>query len=62
MENESVVYLINGKELHCPAAPAPCHYIRVVDSDGSEIVYYDENEFAEGPADVMGALMGALQS
>ena len=60
MENEAVVYLISGMELRCPAAPAPCEYVRVVDAGGNEVVYYDQNEFTENAAEVLGALMGAL--
>lgn len=60
MENEAVVYLVNGLELRSPSFPAPCEYLRVVDAGGTEVVYYDQNEFAEDPTEVMGALMGAL--
>lgn len=61
---ETVVKLASGIEVRCPAYPEPACYIRVVDPKRPEpeIGYWDEQEFAETPAEVMGALMGLLRS
>jgi len=40
----------------------PCDHIRVLDPEGKEIAYWDEKEWEEEPAEVMGAIMGALCS
>jgi hypothetical protein len=50
-----------GREIRCPAAPAPCEYVRVV-VDGLEIAYWHEDEWARAPAEVMGAFIGAARS
>lgn len=35
-------------------------YVRVVDATGDELFYWDEDEWREAPAEVMGAIMGAI--
>lgn len=47
-----------GGAFVCPAHPAECEYIRVVDHEGYEMGYWDEAEFEDDSADTMGALMG----
>jgi len=44
-----------------PKFPADCDYVRVVNYEsGTEIAYWDQNEWAEAPAKVMGAIIGAM--
>jgi hypothetical protein len=45
------------------ANPAGTSYVRLVDHlgpDGKEIVYWVEDEWAESPEEVMGAIFGAM--
>jgi hypothetical protein len=58
--DESSVELANGRELRCPAFPKECDYVRVV-QDGCELAYWDIDEWAESPAEVMGAIIGAMK-
>ncbi len=50
----------NGNRLICPEHPSDCTYIRVTDGVGNEIGYWDQREWQEEPAEVMGAIVGAL--
>ncbi len=44
-----------------PKHPAPCDYVRIVNSFSLiEIVYWSATEWAEAPEEVMGAIIGAL--
>jgi hypothetical protein len=54
---ECLLRLDSGRELRCPAFPAPCGYVRVV-QQGYELAYWDSNEWRTDPEEVMGALMG----
>jgi hypothetical protein len=58
---ECVVNILGGKQLCCPAYPAPCDYIRVLSDDGEEIGYWHHDEFTADAQEVMGALMGCLK-
>jgi len=49
-----------GFALRFPVHPEECSYVRVVDPIGREIAYWVEDEWRESPAEVMGALIGAL--
>lgn len=55
--DECVIPLANGRELHCPAAPGSCDYVRVVEA-GYELMYWSADEWGSDPADVMGAILG----
>lgn len=59
-DDESVLVAPTGFALHTPAYPGPCDYLRVVDPAGRETAYWTMDEVAEDPADVLGAMMGAL--
>jgi len=59
-EKECSVLLPNGLRLVCPAYPAECEYVRLVDSNGFEMVMWEASEWAEEPLTVMGAIMGAV--
>jgi len=54
-----------GHEVRVPAFPEACDYVRVVRHlpDGSviECAYWNEDEWADDPADVVGAIMGATK-
>jgi hypothetical protein len=58
-KNEAVVELASGRKLHCPAYPADCDYVRIV-QDGFELAYWCSDEWEESPMDVMGAIVGAM--
>jgi len=57
---EHIVRLETGCEIRCPAHPAPCSYVRIVDPVVGEVVYWDSAEWQEDPEGVMGAIMGAI--
>lgn len=57
---ECVIPTKQGAELRCPVAPAECTYVRVLNSDGEEVAYWDCAEWEEDPTGVMGAIMGCL--
>jgi len=61
-ENECVIDIAgSNRTVHCPAYPQPCTYVRIV-VDGFEVAYWDEKEWGEAPAEVMGAIMGAMRN
>lgn len=39
-----------------------CDYVRVIDATGAEIGYWTQEEWREAPAEVMGAILGALKT
>lgn len=44
-----------------PKSPTECEYVRIVDRHSlAEIAYWDQQEWAEAPAEVMGAVIGAM--
>lgn len=59
-ENEGELRAHTGFALRFPMFPEECSYVRVVDPIGREIVFWSETEWAEAPAEVMGAIIGAL--
>lgn len=60
---ECVLFVENsGREIRCPAYPEECSYVRVCERDGTEVAYWNVDEWAEGAtqgAEVMGAILGA---
>ena len=60
--DECVIELANGSALRCPAYPAPCTYVRVTNSEGTETSYWDRAEWERAPDEVMGAILGAANS
>lgn len=57
-QDECIVETVSGRNIHTPAHPAPCHYVRVVQA-GFELAYWNYREWEEDPIVVMGALLGA---
>lgn len=55
---ETIVCLVNGRELRAPAYPEVCDYVRIVQG-GHELAYWDADELGDDPADVLGAIIGA---
>ncbi len=57
------VLVINGshRAIHCPAYPSECDYVRIV-LNGLEVAYWIADEWAEAPAEVMGAIIGAASA
>lgn len=55
--------IIHGtdREIRFPAHPEECSYVRVLAS-GIEVAYWINDEWAEDPSVVMGALMGAAST
>jgi len=63
--DEGSISLAWGGELRFPAYSEEnvlCDYVRIVDADGHELVYWNSDEWAEEPGLVMGAIMGAAQN
>ena len=58
-KNELIIPFDDGF-ICCPEFPAPCEYVRVTDDSGTEIAYWDANEFRESPQEVLGAFLGCL--
>ena len=58
-ESECSIKVPNGR-LVSPSFPTDCDYIRIVNDEGYEVVYWHYNEFEEDPKLVLGALMGVL--
>lgn len=58
--NEIAITHTNGASLLFPAYPEQVSYVRVVDAQDREIAYWTINEVAEDPADVLGAIFGAV--
>lgn len=61
---EGDIALPTGQHLRFPSYEAETlpSYVRIVDEDGEELVYWHVEEFAEDPALVLGALLGAMQN
>lgn len=58
--DETVTHLMGGREVHCPAYPAECDYVRVCFA-GLEIAYWSSEEWEMDSRGVMGALMAAMR-
>ena len=58
--HECEIALADGRKIRCPAWPLDCEYVRIVDANDEEEVYWHFNEWQEEPQEVMGAFMGAL--
>jgi len=57
-EDECIIELENGNSIRCPSFPDPCSYIRVCNSRGAELAYWNSDEIKENPEEVIGAFMG----
>lgn len=57
---ECILKVHTGFELRTAAYPDEVDYVRVCDPLGREIAYWSIDEFRDDPADVLGAMMGAL--
>lgn len=53
---------VRGQILACPAYPHPCSYVQVLDEEGNAVGYWDSAEWRDSPEDVMGAMIGLLNS
>ena len=65
MREEVVIPTVNGESLCFETHngnPLGCSYIRFIDSDGNELVYWDSTEWSDNPKFVMGAIMGTIQN
>ena len=61
-DNEIVLKLRNGGTLRCgPSTDELMYggYVRICDKEGNEILYWDQQEWADDPELVMGAIFGA---
>ena len=59
---ECVFQLADGRSVRCPAYPANCEYVRILDADGAEEAYWGFDERGKAPKDVVEAFMGALKT
>lgn len=48
-----------GGAIRCLSEPTDGFHVRITDTDGTELVYWDEQEFADDPEVVLGALIGS---
>lgn len=55
--SETIIKLSNGREIHTPAFPEDCTYVRIVEF-GFELAYWVDDEWADDPQVVMGAMLG----
>lgn len=59
---ETILKIHNSnRQIHCPVHPEECNYVRIVVS-GLEVAYWVVDEWAEDPASVMGAILGAANA
>lgn len=58
--NEACIEHTNGMKLCFAAYPENVSYARVIGPDGVQIAYWTVDEVAEDPADVLGAIFGAV--
>jgi hypothetical protein len=57
------IVLVQGNAMQLRADgedPAGTSYVRVCDPAGAEVMYWNEDEWREEPAQVMGAIIGCL--
>jgi len=61
---EGAIPLVWGGEIRFPTYEDDplCSYVRVIAADGSEVAYWNSDEWAEEPGLVMGAIMGLAQN
>lgn len=60
-EDEACIVTQSGRELRFPAYPKEVDYVRVVDH-GFELAYWVDDEFAEDPRCVLGAMLGCAMA
>ena len=64
IRDECWVWLPPTQQFICfPSAEADSEgveYVRFMNKAGKELLYYDQQEWADAPKEVMGAIMGAL--
>lgn len=60
-DDEVVIQLANGRELRSRCTDAGCDYVRIC-IGGLELAYWVEDEWQQAPAEVMGALIGAMMN
>lgn len=56
--DELIIPLPNGNTLHCGPGQHRMYgdYVRICDSDGEELIYWDQDEWKCDPELVMGAI------
>lgn len=57
---EAMLLMPTGFQLRYADGTGPCDYVRVCDPLGREVAYWNSDEWAQAPQEVMGALLGAL--
>lgn len=60
--DEAVIQVANGCQVRVLAHPAECSYVRVISAQGLEVGYWNQDEWQQAPAEVMGAIFGATLS
>lgn len=58
--NEAKIIHRNGNQLCFSAYPNDISYVRVISESEEEIAYWSIDEVAEAPAEVLGAIFGAV--
>ena len=64
-KEECVVPTVNGQSVvfeSFEANPGGTSYVRFIDSDKNELLYYNYDEWKEEPELVMGCIMAAIQN
>lgn len=59
--DECVVRTVSGFSLAASAYPNEVDYLRVINPQGQELMYWSIDEIQEDPAEVLGAVIGALR-
>lgn len=60
-KDECAVELADGKFICTDSWPHKLSYIRVLDADMHEVVYWSIDEIREDPEEVLGAFFGAMK-
>ena len=59
--DECTIQTDSGRQICCPAVPAPCSYVRICQA-GFELAYWNADELRESPEEVLGAILGAANN
>lgn len=60
VQSEVRITTDTGVVVAAPEYPSPCHYLRLLRPDGTELAYWDAREWGDNPTEVVGAIVGRI--